>query len=100
MSEYHDQCDDNDSICPYCGTRYQVECEGYSEDWEEIECDDCGKNYHMHQSFSVTTFTSPDCSLNGSEHVWEMVDLNNGKRHEFCTVCDKCRPYTRQEVAG
>jgi hypothetical protein len=25
-----------------------------------------------------------------------MVDLNNGKQHEFCTICDRCKPYSIQ----
>lgn len=91
MSTYEDQCDDNNSICPYCEESYQVEGEDYSEDEQEIECSGCGKKYYLHQSFSVTHHTRPDCELNGEEHKFERILLGNGKEADFCTVCDKCR---------
>ena len=93
MAKYAYEFHDTDSVCPYCGHGYQVECEDYDEEEREVECDECGKKYWMQQSYSVTTFTSPSCSLNDTAHVWEMKNLGNGTRHEFCTICDACKPF-------
>jgi uncharacterized Zn-finger protein len=89
--KYDYQIDDNDAICPYCGARYQVECEDYSEDSREDECGECGKKYRLSQSFSVTHHTYPDCELNGEHHQFEQMKLSNGKEADFCTVCNMCR---------
>ena len=96
MSEYDDQIDDNDSICPYCEERYQVECEDYSEDDQIIECHQCGKKYHLCQSFTVNHCTSPDCELNGEEHQFERVECTNGPA-DFCKTCGKCRLIKKPE---
>ena len=91
MSDFDDVCDDNDVQCPYCGNKYQPEGETFSED-ERIEaCDECGKSYHLCQSFSVTHQTRPDCEINGAQHNYELVNLRNGGSHPFCTVCGKCQ---------
>ena len=94
--------DDNDAICPYCGHRYQVEAEDYDEDGRQETCDECGKKYWLHQSFSVTHHTQPDCWLNGDEHQYERVDLKNGLSADFCKICDDCRAipiFTDQEAS-
>ena len=91
-SKYTDQCDDNNIICPYCGYEYQPEPEDWSEDDSVHECGECGKNFHSHQSFTTTHHSEPDCELNGNKHVWESVKLKSGKEHDFCKICDKCRP--------
>ena len=90
-SRYEDQSDDNNSICPYCKETFQDESEDYSEDTQEIECEGCGLKYLLYQSFSVTHHTIPDCELNGAEHQFERVKLNNGEEADFCCVCYKCR---------
>lgn len=89
--KYEDQCDGNNSICPYCKEAYQVESEDYSEDTQEIECEGCGMKYYLHQSFTVEHHTTPDCELNGENHQFERVKLNNSKEADFCSVCYKCR---------
>lgn len=93
MSKYEDQTDSNDVICPYCKYEYQPESEDFSEDPRAEVCEECGMVYDVHQSFTVSHQTSPDCELNGKEHKWEMIKLKSGSEHEFCTVCDKCRPF-------
>jgi len=93
QSKYTDELDDCEMICPYCGNKYQPEGEDYSEDCREEECEECGKTYHAHQSFSVTHHATPDCELNGEQHEWQAVSLGAGKgTHDFCATCDKCRP--------
>ena len=87
MSKFEDQIDSNDSICPYCLHRYQVESEDYDEDPREGECENCGKSYWLRQIFTVTHETCPDCSLNGMEHHFEEKPLINGKKAKFCTEC-------------
>lgn len=90
-SQYEDQIDDNNSICPYCKESYQVESEDYSGDEREVVCEGCGMKYYLYQSFSVDHHTRPDCELNGEDHKFERVRLTNGREADFCTVCDKCR---------
>src|SRR4051794_31655370 len=91
VGKYEDQQDDNVVICPYCHDSYQPESEDYDEDSREEECGSCGKRYYLHQSFSVTHHTSPDCEINGKEHQFERIKLNDGREADFCTFCDKCR---------
>jgi len=86
---YEEQFDDCNSICPYCKYSYQVECEDYSEDGEVVECEECCKKYYLHQSFSVTHYSKPDCKLNGEEHQYQRVECTNGPAN-FCKICDHC----------
>ena len=90
-SKYEEQIDDNDSICPYCHDRYQVEAEDYDENEREVECDNCGKKYWLMESFSVTHNTRPDCQLNGTEHDFELITLRDGAKVFFCKICDECK---------
>jgi len=94
MSTYEDQCDDNNVICPYCGDEYQPEPEDNSEDERVVECDECKKKYRLYDSYSVTHFTNPDCTLNDGTHIWESQKLRGGTFHDFCSVCGVCRPNT------
>lgn len=87
-SKYDDIYDDSNVVCPYCGEEYQPEGEDYSEDNREEECCECGKNYWVSQSFSVTHVTEPDCSLNGEEHQWEK-ECNGINSFNHCLICDK-----------
>ena len=90
MSDYSDEYDDCNAVCPYCGDTYQVEGESYSEDDTDITCDECGKRYYLRQDFSVTHVSTPDCTLNGEQHKWRPINITSGS-HDFCSVCDKCR---------
>ena len=92
MAEFTKQMDDCNAVCPYCGDSYQVEAESYSEDQAEETCGACGNKYWLVTDFSVSHTTTPDCELNGFKHVWEMIELSNGRKHEFCSKCDQCRP--------
>jgi hypothetical protein len=89
-SKYEEQVDGVDAICPYCGASYQVETENYSEDTREEECEECGKKYWIYQSFSVDTFTKPDCEINGEKHDFELVQTKAGEAY-FCKICEKCK---------
>ena len=82
--KYEDQYDDNNSICPYCGNKYQVEAEDFSEDPYEIECDECGKKYWLVQQISISHKTTPDCELNGQSHKFAAQVCGY-----FCWVCGK-----------
>jgi len=92
MPEYQETWDDINRICPYCKHSYQVESEDYTEDTYEEECEECGKKFYSYDSFSVTHYANPDCELNGEDHKWESKSCGNGF-HDFCSVCDKCRPF-------
>lgn len=94
MSTYRDTCDDSEVECPYCGYKYQPEPEGFDEDERPEECEECGKTYHLHQSFSVTHFARPDCEANDSNHDYQPVELRSGRTHGFCTACGDCEPVT------
>jgi len=93
MSDYTDEIDGDNVICPYCKHEYQPDHEDFSEDERTEECSNCGKFYHIHQSFSVDHHSEPDCKLNGEKHKWVPIILRSGRVHDFCDVCDKCRPY-------
>jgi len=98
MSEFEDQIDSTDAICPYCGDKYQPEGEDFSEDQQEVECGECNQSYYLHQSFTVDHHTSPDCELNNRQHNWEPFIFNDGRSHDYCTICDKAAPYTKEEL--
>lgn len=85
----------SDSVrrCPYCGSEHQPESETYSEDVREQECEECGKSYYMHDSFTVTHYATPDCELNGEQHDWQDRKVRSGT-HPFCMKCDKCMPHS------
>jgi DNA-directed RNA polymerase subunit RPC12/RpoP len=89
MQKYDDQSDGCNSICPYCGDKYQVESEDYDEDDHEITCEECGSKYWLQQYFSVDHQTRPDCELNGEEHDYRPGMNNNSI--EVCKVCGDCR---------
>lgn len=91
-SEHEETFDDNDRICPYCGGRYQVESEDYSEAPRDEECFECGKTYTAYEEFSVTHHAVPDCELNGEQHKWAPASLGGGRYHDFCKICHKCKP--------
>ena len=93
MSQYNDEIDSSDVICPYCGWNYQPEGEDFSEDHNVEECEDCGKNFYHYDSISVYHHTEPNCEINGEKHEWESHELRDGRRHDFCSVCGKCRSH-------
>jgi len=93
MSEFSDTMNDDVLECPYCKHSYQPEAGDYDEGERQEECEDCGKIYHLHQSFSVTHHAQPDCELNGGTHNYQPIELRDGKSHPFCTVCEKCQPH-------
>lgn len=97
MSEFDDQIDGTNAICPYCKDEYQPECEDFSEDQREVECEECGQSYYLHQSFDVTHHSSPDCELNNEEHQWEPFEFNDGRSHDYCKICDKAAPYKKED---
>ena len=92
MSRYINTMNGDNVECPYCGYTYQPEAENYSEDERPKECDECGKQYRLYQSFSVTHCAEPDCGLNGEQHDYQPIKLRDGGEHPFCTVCGKCQP--------
>ncbi len=87
--------DDNNAVCPYCKSSWQVESEDYLPDGEKrkVECDDCGKRFYLSQSYSIDHHSSPDCELNGEPHRWVPIKIRGYETHDFCSVCDKCRPF-------
>lgn len=97
--QFERQCDNGLVICPYCKESYQPDAETYSEDSREDDCPECGKKFHLHQSFDVWHHTQPDCEMNGATHIWTPVNLQSGKVHDFCSTCGKCRPYERTAVS-
>lgn len=76
-TRYKCQQDDNHVICPYCGYEYQPDSDDYDEDSRVYECDHCGGEYHLYQSFTVTHHTKPDCELNGTDHVYALYQTKD-----------------------
>lgn len=93
MSEFDSISNDNEVECPYCEHKYQPEATDHDETERVEECENCGRQYFLHQSFSVTHHTQPDCVLNGGTHDYQPLSLGGGKTHPFCTVCGKCQPH-------
>jgi len=54
------QSDGCNIICPYCGNKTQADsCDGdASEDTSTRECDECGKEFVLYASISVTYHTA------------------------------------------
>ena len=69
MSEFNYEIDANDAICPYCGNRYQVECEDYDEDARSEECESCGNEYKVWQVITICTHTETVDQINNEEVV-------------------------------
>lgn len=90
MAKFENIYDDNNAVCPYCGEKFQPESEDYSENQSVEECSNCGTRYKLHQIFSVTHVTTPDCELNGDKHQFETKTLTDGRKASFCKVCNKC----------
>jgi|GEM_PF-1897089 len=92
-SKYQDKYDNNNVICPYCGFSYEPECGDYSDYERPEQCEKCRMNFYVQQIFEVSHQTKPDCSLNNKNHNWVEVNLRNGSKHDFCSICDKCRSF-------
>ena len=86
---YIETINDCDRECPYCGDKYQVEAENYSEDEREETCDACGKKYFASDLFSVEHRARPDCELNGMAHDW--VTSTRNPNFQYCSLCEACQ---------
>jgi hypothetical protein len=86
-----DQYSDSFEICPYCEHSRHVESGDYTGDGDDTarQCDNCGKSYYYHTSYSVSHRTRGDCVLNGEEH-----DYSECKSNPQVLVCSKCDKYT------
>ena len=85
-----DQSDSDNAICPYCGNKHYMEAEDYNTSGTEMECGNCGMNFHYATRFSVYHVTAGDCSLNGLEHQWRNY---NGSTQ----ICDRCDKFSMKE---
>jgi uncharacterized Zn-finger protein len=97
MSKYEVQYDDNDSICPYCGDKFQVEAEDYSEDDRIVDCDECGMKYRLNEEIYVEHITRPDCTINGTNHDYQYEVIKRTGAY-FCSVCGKCSLTGQDEI--
>lgn len=88
--QFREMMSDDEIICPYCNASFQPECEEYSETSRPHKCE-CGKQFHMHQEFSVTHFAQPDCELNDEAHIWEQALPSLTVKR--CTVCDRYKAF-------
>lgn len=93
MPKFSNTRDYNYIICPYCGWKYKPESKDYSEDRIVEKCEECEKKFYSHQVTVISHHGEADCELNGEEHDWVANSLGDGKTHDFCSVCDKCKPY-------
>ena len=91
-SEYEEKYGENKMVCPYCGYSHHVEGEDYSIGENRIEeCGNCGKNFKYSTSIDVTHITTPDCDLNGGEHVYVERQPVYFTKVEKCTTCGHTR---------
>lgn len=78
----------NDIECPYCGDRWQRECEDIGDDGEkdEVVCEKCNKPFIIETRVSVDFDCLPvDCERLGKKHHW--TEYPDGK---VCQTCHKC----------
>jgi len=94
MSDYDEELDSSNVICPYCKHEYQPEPEDFDEDESVEECSNCHKKFHHHDEITYDYHTRPDCELNDEEHKWE---LNEHTNHDFCEVCGIIRPFNDEQ---
>ena len=92
--------DDCNVVCPYCEDKYQPEPEDTNEESRIRKCENCGKNYHLHQSIDISHVTDPDCEINNQEHDFLLKQLKNGEKAYFCKKCDKCKLYNEDKPNG
>ncbi len=107
-SKYTEQVDSNECICPYCKSSYQVESEDYSTGARVETCEECGMKFALEQDYEVTHTTTPNCELNDADHDWQPRPLATAhlvmvagvaiREHDFCAVCDKCKPFTSGDM--
>lgn len=84
FSDYELKINDNDVECPYCGWKYQLEGESFSEDPVTETCDQCGKKFHRYCTIRTDVRCEPDCLLNGQEHA----DHPDYDGYRSCSRCD------------
>lgn len=87
-TNFHQQFDCANVVCPYCG--YEPD-ETYPEpngDWEEEECGFCEKKYYTTASISYDSKKS--CKLNGSECEWIDDNFMNSDSKYYWFNCKNC----------
>ena len=89
MSKFEDTCNDAEIECPYCGYSYQPECEDYTDDEREKECEECGKKFYYHQEYTVVHRAKPNCELNKVPHNFHKTEFKDGSFYHICTICGK-----------
>ncbi len=94
MQIYRPIRDDDEARCPYCGgDRRELHDQIFSVDDRPYRCDECRKFYYVRQEFKVTHVSSPDCSLNNTEHSYVILRPIGGlKRAPYCERCGKTKP--------
>lgn len=91
----------SDINCPYCDTELEVchdDGQGYNEDYNEMQCDNCNKTFTFTASVSYYYEAEKADCLNDSEHVFE---LTHTAPREFskmrCKTCNKEKDLTDAE---
>ena len=59
--------------CPYCGKDQGDPDEHTQEEYVEMKCFDCGKNFVYYASYSVHYHSEQAPCLNGGGHQWEKM---------------------------
>lgn len=93
MSEFESNCE-SEITCPYCNHSTTDSLE--RGDYGEEECDECGKKYHWSRDETVEYRATPDCKLNGQEHILKEYPGVAGAL--FCEVCDKYVPVKKEAI--
>ena len=65
MSEFREELDSTNRICPYCKDEVHQEGEDFHDEMEVEQCDECGKRFHTVDYCIVYHKSIPDCKLNG-----------------------------------
>lgn len=60
--------------CPYCDKNTEIDTDEHYENYEEYECEHCGKNFEVfaEPTIDYSVCDKADC-LNGADHKWRQI---------------------------
>ncbi len=92
--------------CPYCNFEYSDSWEfsmRHDGDATEMECEGCGKNFHVRLDVERSYTSSGLCKENKSKHNWQYHDFiskSDGERcyGRKCLTCGKFESNVERDI--